>query len=90
VPALFGSLIIGSFGKYLGGGIVCEGRYKGTILPLVIVAAAYIIVVYVIKQPMLFALYQGFLMLFLIPVTWFSNKWLYKSGHIKVILPSEK
>ena len=90
VPALFGSLIIGAFGKHLGGGMVCEGRYKGTILPLVIVAVVYIIVVYVIKQPMLFALYQGFVMLLLIPVSWFSNKWLYKHGHIKVILPGEK
>ena len=90
VPALFGSLIIGAFGKHLGGGIVCEGRYKGAILPLLIVAVVYLIVIYVVKQPVLFALYQGFVMLILIPVSWFSNKWLYKNGHIKVILPGEK
>jgi hypothetical protein len=90
VPALFGSLTIGALGSQLGGGISCSGRIKGCVPPFIIVAAAYLIIVYGLKNPMIFALYQGFLMLILIPVVWFSNKWLYKSGHIKVFLPGEK
>lgn len=90
VPALFGSLIVGSFGSNLGGGIKCRGRYKGTILPFVIIAALYLLTVYVLKQPAAFGLYQGFVMLALLPVAWFSNKWLYKSGQIKVTLPGEE
>jgi hypothetical protein len=38
---------------------------------------------------MLFSLYQGFVMLILIPLAWFSNKWLYKKGQIQVFLPGE-
>ena len=90
VPALFGSLAVGAVGTQLGGGIRCEGRFKGCILPALVVAAAYLLIVYVVKNPMIFALYQGFLMLILIPVSWFSNKWLYKSGRIKVFLPGDK
>jgi hypothetical protein len=90
VPALFGSLMVGVLSSQLGGGIRCKGRLKGVILPLAIVAAAYAIVVHGLKQPMIFALYQGFLMLILIPISWFSNKWLYKSGQIKVFLPGEE
>jgi hypothetical protein len=90
VPALFGSLIVGALGSQLGGGIRCRGRLKGVILPIVIVAAVYAIVVYGMKNPMLFSLYQGFVMLALIPICWFSNKWLYKTGQIKVLLPGEE
>jgi hypothetical protein len=90
VQALFGSLIVGAVGSKIGGGIVCRGRWKGLIILFVIVAAVYIIVVYGMKNPMGFSLYQGFLMLALIPIAWFSNKGLYKSGQITVLLPGEK
>jgi hypothetical protein len=90
VPALFGSLMVGVLGSQLGGGIRCKGRLKGVITPLVVVAIVYAIVVLVMKQPMIFSLYQGFLMLILIPISWFSNKWLYKIGQIKVLLPGEE
>ncbi|MDR2398002.1 MAG: hypothetical protein LBD74_04485 [Spirochaetaceae bacterium] len=89
VQALFGSLIVGSLGSRIGGGIVCPGRWKGAVILFVIVAAVYITVVYAMKNPMGFALYQGFLMLALIPIAWFSNKWLYKAGQITVLLPGE-
>jgi hypothetical protein len=90
VQALFGSLIVGSLGSQLGGGISCRGRWKGAFILFAVAAVAYIIVMYVMKQPMLWSLYQGFLMLALIPIAWFSHKWLYKSGQIKVLLPGEK
>jgi hypothetical protein len=90
VPALFGSLIVGSLSSKLGGGITCRGRWKCPVILFVLVAAVYLIVVYGMKNPMGFALYQGFLMLALIPIGWFSNKWMYKTGQIKVLLPGEE
>jgi hypothetical protein len=90
VPALFGSLVVGALSSKIGGGITCQGRWKCTVILFAIVAVVYIIVVHVMKNAMGFALYQGFLMLALIPIGWFGNKWMYKTGHIKVLLPGEK
>jgi hypothetical protein len=90
VPALFGSLIVGSLSSKIGGGITCRGRWKGVVILFVIVAAVYLAVVYGMKNAMGFALYQGFLMLALIPIGWFGNKWMYKTGRIKVLLPGEE
>ncbi|MDR3123146.1 MAG: hypothetical protein LBU16_05135 [Treponema sp.] len=90
LQALFGSLIVSRLGNHLGGGITCRGRWKGIVLLFAIVGVACIIVMYVLKKPMVWALYQGFLMLALIPIGWFGYKWLYKSGQIKVMLPGEE
>jgi hypothetical protein len=90
VQALFGSLIVGSLGSQLGGGISCQGRWKGAAILFAMVAVVYFIIVHVIKNPMVWTLYQGFLMLALIPIAWFGHKWLYKSGQIKVLLPGDK
>ncbi|WP_010253451.1 hypothetical protein [Treponema primitia] len=89
VPALFGSLTIGAIGSNIGGGIKTKGRLKGMILPVIIVAAVNIIVVYIIKKPMLLAFYQGFLMLALLPISYFGTKLFYKNGQIQVFLPGE-
>jgi hypothetical protein len=89
VPALFGSLAIGAIGSNIGGGIKTKGRLKGMILPVILVAAVNIIVVYIIKKPMLLAFYQGFLMLALLPIAYFGTKLLYKKGQIQVLLPGE-
>jgi hypothetical protein len=90
LQALFGSLIVGRLSNKLGGGITCQGRWKGVIVLFGVVAVAYVIVFYVLKNPRIWALYQGFLMLALIPIGWFVYKWLYKSGQVKVLLPGEK
>jgi hypothetical protein len=90
VQALFGSLVVSSLGSQLGGGITCRGRWKGALMLFMVVAAAYVIVIYGMRNPLLWSLYQGFLMLALIPIAWFGHKWLYKSGQIKVLLPGEK
>jgi hypothetical protein len=90
VPALFGSLIVGSLSSKIGGGITCQGRWKSAVILFVVVAVVYLVVVYGMKNAMGFALYQGFLMLALIPIGWFGTKWMYKTGQIKVLLPGEK
>jgi hypothetical protein len=53
------------------------------------VAVIYLLIAYVVKNPAIFGLYQGFVMLLMIPVAWFSNKRLYKKGQIQVFLPGE-
>jgi hypothetical protein len=90
VPALFGSLTIGVFSNQLGGGIRVQGRLKALILPALTVALINIIVIYVIKMPVLLALYQGFIMIALLPITYFNARWLYNKGQIKVALPGEE
>jgi hypothetical protein len=90
VPALFGSLVVGALSSKLGGGVTCPGRWKCPAILFALVAVVYLVVVYGMNNSMGFALYQGFLMLALIPIGWFTNKWLYKIGQIKVILPTEE
>jgi hypothetical protein len=90
LQALFGSLFVGRISNQLGGGIRAKGHWKGMIMLFAIVTVAYIIVIYVIKKPMWWSLYQGFLMMALIPIAWFGHKWMYKTGRIKVLLPGEK
>jgi hypothetical protein len=90
VQALFGSLFVGRLSNQLGGGIRAKGHWKGMVMLLAIVAVVYCLVIYVAKKPMWWSLYQGFLMLALIPIAWFSHKWMYKTGRIKVMLPGEK
>jgi len=90
VPALFGGLTLSSLSKNLGGGKRVEGRLKGFAVPVAFVLVVYVLVVYAFKNPMFWALYNGILMLILIPITWFAHKALFKSGQIRVLLPGEK
>jgi hypothetical protein len=90
VPALFGALLMASLSPNLGGGITCKGRAKGLIVPAIITALVNIFFYYILRDPMKLAIYQGFLMLALLPIAWFWQKYLYKSGAIKVYLPGEQ
>jgi hypothetical protein len=90
IPALFGSLAVGIMGNNVGGGIQTRGRLKGLILPTILVIAINLIITYVLHMGILLSLYQGFITLLMLPVTWFWTKSLYKSGQIKVILPGEE
>ncbi|GHT79130.1 hypothetical protein FACS1894130_07050 [Spirochaetia bacterium] len=90
VPALFGSMAFGMLNNNLGGGIKSKGRLKGAILPAVVVIAINLIVGRLLHLMMVVTLYQGFIMLLLLPITWFGTKWLYKKGQIKVYLPGEE
>jgi hypothetical protein len=90
VPALFGSLTISSIGPNLGGGIHAYGRLKGAVVPAILVAATYLVIHHWIKNPMLWSLYQGIVILVLLPVAYFGTKLLYTKGQIKVVLPGEE
>jgi hypothetical protein len=90
VPALFGALTVGSIGSGIGGGIHAYGRLKGAIVPAILVVITYIVIHHGIKNPMLWSLYQGIVILVLLPVAYFGSKLLYNKGQIKVVLPGEK
>jgi hypothetical protein len=90
VPALFGSLTLGSLSSNIGGGIHAYGRLKGAIVPALLVITIYFIIHQVLNKPTLWALYQGIVILVLLPVAYFSTKLLYQKGQIKVVLPGEE
>ncbi|MDR3139618.1 MAG: hypothetical protein LBT95_08090 [Treponema sp.] len=90
VPALFGSLTLGALGSGIGGGIRAPGRMKGAIVPAILVIALYVLIHHVFKVARLWALYQGIIILILLPVAYFGTKLLYKKGQIKVLLPGEE
>jgi hypothetical protein len=90
IPALFGSITLGAMSSSIGGGIRAPGRLKGVIVPVILVVSLYIVVHHLLKAPQLWALYQGIIILILLPVAYFGTKLLYKKGQIKVLLPGEE
>ncbi|GHV60791.1 hypothetical protein AGMMS49587_03300 [Spirochaetia bacterium] len=92
LPALFGSLAVGIFGSNLGGGIQTRGRLKALILPMILLVAIHLVFKILAPPPpldQLLTVYQGFLILILLPITWFWTKGLFKKGQIKVFFPGE-
>lgn len=83
LPALFGALATGIFSDNIGGGIRAKGRLKAAIVPLIIMVGLYLINAQIVSQ------FQGFLIIAMLPFTYFGSKLLYKKGQIKVILPSD-
>lgn len=84
LPALFGCLMLGILGPNIGGGVTTKKRLLGA------VPAALIVIVLSLISPEIVTNLQGFLILFMLPITYFTSKYLFKKGTIKVILPSEK
>ncbi|MDR0908358.1 MAG: hypothetical protein LBM77_01200 [Spirochaetaceae bacterium] len=89
LPALFGVLGVGVLQPNLGGGITTKGRMKGMILPCILILFINILFVYIIRQPIIVSTFQGFIILLMLPVAWFSTKSLYKKGKVQVFLPGE-
>lgn len=83
LPALFGSLVLGVLGSDLGGGAKAKGRLLGAI------PAAIIMVVLTLLVPELVTTLQGFLILFMLPLTYLTTKYLFKKGKIKVNIPTK-
>lgn len=83
LPALFGSLILGILGNNVGGGVVITGRLKAAILPAIVLLVVYRLI------PIIYSQFQGFLILFTIPIMYIITKKMYKSGKIKVHLPED-
>jgi hypothetical protein len=101
LPALFGSLLVDALESEPAEGIRITGHLKGLILPVLLVT---LIIVFdpaisgflrldkllgMEGQGVIMNAYQGFVMIALIPVTYFTTKWLYKKNCIRVQLPGE-
>lgn len=84
LPALFGSLMLGILGSNIGGGVITKRRLLGA------APAAVIVIVISLISPELVSNLQGFLILFMLPLTYFTSKYLFKKGIIKVMLPQDK
>jgi hypothetical protein len=102
LPALFGSLLVDVFESEPAEGIRITGHLKGLIFPVLFVALIIIFdpalsgflrldkLLNMKGQGVIMTAYQGFVMIALIPVTYFCTKWFYKKGHIRVYLSGEK
>jgi hypothetical protein len=90
VPALFGSILLGSVSRSLGGGVEAEGRMWQFLVPALVIAAVNIVMVYCLNMGLQLSIYLGILELIMIPITWIWTKYCYTSGKIKIILPEDK
>jgi hypothetical protein len=89
LPALFGALALSLFSNDLGSGIKTRGRLKGAILPAALVIALTIVDIRFVKNLDFMSSLQGFVIVAMIPVSYFWTKHLYKKSSIAVILPGE-
>ncbi|MDR0347577.1 MAG: hypothetical protein LBH56_04300 [Coriobacteriales bacterium] len=102
LPAVLGSLLVSMLlTSDLGGNIRVKGRLKGLILPVIVLAlltcfdtqiSAFLHLDTLLGQEntgVLMGLLQGFIIIAILPITYFNTKWLYKRGKIKVILPQD-
>ncbi len=85
LPALFGCIILTSFGEHVGGGVVIHGRLKTMILPVIIAAALYFFIV-----PDIYEDYQGFIAIGLLIIIYATSKIMYKKGSVVVEMPEDK
>jgi hypothetical protein len=88
LPALFGALMLGIFSKQIGSGAVARGRWKGMVIPALIILGVNLLEKYLFKTGAL-GLYQGFLIVAMLPLTYSITKSLYQRGTITVALPGE-
>jgi hypothetical protein len=89
LPALFGALTLAVLGNNIGGGVTAPGRLKGAILPGIIVIALTLVDNLVVKNFDYMTQLQGFVIIAMLPVVYFSTKNLYNKGKIQVILPED-
>jgi hypothetical protein len=102
LPALFGALAANALDSDLGGGISARGRFKG-LLPC---AAALLLLSVFDRQisgflhldelagqdgkGVIMSGFQGFVVIAMLPVSYFSTKWLYAKKRIEVRLPEDR
>ena len=84
LPALFGCIILSSFGEHVGGGVVIHGRLKTMILPVIIAVALYFFII-----PEQYGDYQGFIAIGLLVIIYATSKIMYKKGMVVVEMPED-
>jgi hypothetical protein len=90
LPALFGALSLAVLGNNIGGGIRAPGRLKGAILPAILVVALTLVDNLLVRGFSFMTQLQGFVIIAMLPVIYFSTKVLYQKGAIRVILPEDE
>jgi hypothetical protein len=90
LPALFGAFTLVVLGDSIGGGARAPGRLKGAIIPALVIAALTLVDNYLVTNFDFMTQLQGFIIIAILPVIWFSTKALYKRGKIRVILPGDE
>jgi hypothetical protein len=101
-PAVLGALLVSALmTKNLGGDIRTRGRFKGMILPVAVVVlityfdpqiSAFLHLDKLLSQEgagVIMSVFQGFVILLILPITYFNTKWLYKKNKIQVYLRDE-
>jgi hypothetical protein len=99
LPAVLGSLLVGMLlTSDLGGNIHAKGRLKGLALPVIVLAlltcfdtqiSTFLHLDVLVGQEntgVLMSVLQGFVIIAILPITYFNTKWLFKRGKIKVAL----
>ncbi|MDR0671752.1 MAG: hypothetical protein LBF64_05505 [Oscillospiraceae bacterium] len=96
LPALFGALAAGALGRSLGGGLRAIGRWKGLLPPAVLTLliarfdreiSLFLGLDAALGQPgrgVIMSSFRGFVILMLLPITYYGSRFLYKRGHIRV------
>jgi hypothetical protein len=99
LPAVLGSLIVSMLlTNDLGGNVYARGRFKGLVLSVALLVlltcfdqqiSAFLYLDTLLGQQgrgVLMTSLQGFVIMAILPVTYFSTKWLYRRGQIRVEL----
>jgi hypothetical protein len=102
LPSLFGALLVNFLGNAIGGGISARGRLKGAILPIILIAlikffdpqiSHFFQLDKLLNQEghgVIMTVFQGFVIIAMLPITYFGTKLLYKKGQIQVYLPENE
>jgi hypothetical protein len=102
LPAVIGALVINYLlTNDLGGGIQARGRFKGLIFPVIALLlltffdapiSVFLHLDRLVGQEgggVIMTVLQGFVVLLILPLTYFGTKWLYKRHKIKVYLSGD-
>jgi hypothetical protein len=97
LPAVLGSLLVSTLlTSSLGGNVYAKGRLKGLVLPVVVLALLTCFDTQISvflhldilmgreNSGVLMSVLQGFVIIAILPITYFNTKWLFRKGKIKV------
>ncbi|MDR1439958.1 MAG: hypothetical protein LBJ10_08105 [Clostridiales bacterium] len=101
VPALFGALLVNSLSGDLGGGVRVRGRFAGlapTIALLLLITLFDAPLSRLLRldafahaegKGVIMSSFQGFVVILMLPVSYFSTRWLYKKNRIRAFAPED-
>ena len=84
IPALFGYLALGFLKKDAGDGMKVHGTLKSLVIPFVLAALLYLVII-----PDAYSSYTGFIIIGFIALLYALTKFMYKKGMIRVEAPED-